>query len=206
MIGIVVAIAVAVVVAIIVFTRKKKNPIIKQYTGWEYLARYSPGMPPRPTRLPGGFEVIFPQYPGRVGYVWRIHRKPMKGYITVKGRMKPNDFAEFKPKDHPAGTDCYARVIIQKAGDNWNEANGRFWSNPARVSLKHDGEFELYVPLDSQEWTNVYGQRNKDGLEKAMKNPQRVGLTFGGGNHFGHGVSLTKGYAGLVVTTFKVGS
>ncbi len=74
---------------------------------------------------------------------------------------------------------------------NGSDANlHRWYSNPASVVLA-GGTWVLSVPVDPSQWSSLYGDfgntsaANK-GFLATFKNPDRVGIVFGGGCFFGH--------------------
>ena len=58
-----------------------------------------------------------------------------------------------------------------------------------------NGEYAMTVRLSPDQWTNVEGERSGAGFAKTLKRVDNIGLTFGGGCFFGHGVSVTGGTA-----------
>jgi len=83
---------------------------------------------------------------------------------------------------------------------------GRWW--PTRgIELKR-GRGSTFWNLDPSEWTSVYGERadknetTRRFFEKCIRRAI-FGLTFGGGNNYGHGVQMASGQASLLVTKFQ---
>ena len=96
----------------------------------------------------------------------------------------------------------------------WSNGNGsgnydRWWSNPSAFSLAA-GVATIAVPLTAAAWSSVNGRNGnadpetKFQFDKALLNVTRLGLTFGGGCNFGHGVSVTGGTASFAVTEFAI--
>jgi len=79
----------------------------------------------------------------------------------------------------------------------------RGWSNPISVVLAN-GEYTMTVRLSPDQWTNVEGERSGAGFAKTLKRVDNIGLTFGGGCFFGHGVSVTGGTARFLLTRFDL--
>jgi hypothetical protein len=77
------------------------------------------------------------------------------------------------------------------------------------VELKR-GPFTLRVPLAPREWTSVYGKpaTHSPSVTRKFKDlldtPVGFGLTFGGGNFYGHGIRMAAGSAELEVLSIKV--
>ena len=97
----------------------------------------------------------------------------------------------------------------------WANANGngeydRWWSNPHAYALAH-GSAAISVPLQAEHWSSVNGRfGNADGdarfnFEKALLNVTRLGLTFGGGCSFGHGIRIRGGSARFTLTAYAIG-
>ena len=79
----------------------------------------------------------------------------------------------------------------------------RWWSNPAYGELTN-GRIVLDVPLDWRYWSSVYGERDATQFEKVLVDrPLMVGMTFGGGCAFGHGV-YANGASQFAVHEFRV--
>lgn len=106
---------------------------------------------------------------------------------------------------------AHARLILLVK--NWQTAGeyGRWWSNPTSFQLAA-GPFGLTVPLnpDLNQWSDVYGHHIADspearaGFLAALKNAAALGVTFGGGCFFGHGVAVTGGTAQFTLTGYSV--
>lgn len=79
---------------------------------------------------------------------------------------------------------------------------GRWWSNPVAVELNAaTGLATVNVPIDPSQWSSVYGEVGNAspsalaGWLATMGAPGKVGMTFGGGCYFGHGVNVSGGTA-----------
>jgi hypothetical protein len=89
------------------------------------------------------------------------------------------------------------RLYFQQQSDDLTMASAtyRWWSNPTSFVLAPtDGVVTLSVPLRGGQWTNVGGMtgvQQPDGFAAALAHPANVGMTFGGGCFFGHGVLST---------------
>jgi hypothetical protein len=102
------------------------------------------------------------------------------------------------------------RLYFQQQGDDLTiaDATYRWWSNPsARVLAPTDGPTRLKVPLHGDKWTDVNGMtgvQQPSGFATALAHPANVGLTFGGGCFFGHGVFIDGGTATFTLTGFSI--
>lgn len=101
---------------------------------------------------------------------------------------------------------AHVRVHIARVG--WSTIRSyppgddyRWFSNPIAAELVGGSEIQLTVPLAPDQWSNVYGHfGNEDathaaGFQDTLQHPERVGLAFGGGCFFGHGVNVSGGTA-----------
>ena len=178
--------------------------------------RFSQGMPLQPALADGGWSFDFPRgtecetkhdCPG-VHYVTTPYRKPIPAdatlllafRITTQGEVKFNYRLE-------AANTCFSpatvRAFLQRADDDLYAANGRFWSNPAATILA-PGNFTVAIKLRPDQWTNVDGERDRKGFETVLDNVGDIGITFGGGCFFGHGVNVEGGSARFVMTRFAI--
>jgi len=68
----------------------------------------------------------------------------------------------------------------------------------------------LVAPLNAAQWSSVLGKKGTDsavatqGFEAALADLGNVGMTFGGGCFFGHGVFVTGGTARFIATGYAV--
>ena len=68
----------------------------------------------------------------------------------------------------------------------------------------------MRVPLKPDQWSSVEGQLGNAnaqataGWNQALKKVQYLGLTFGGGCFFGHGISVSGGTATLTISAFDL--
>lgn len=132
--------------------------------------------------------------------------------ITILGRITVTGHPVFHWQTQPSNTGTAPasfRLFFQRQGDNLSSDFYRWWSNPLHVELR-PGAFRLTVPLAYGQWSSVFGHRAdssaaaKRGFSAALAHPWRVGMTFGGGNSFGHGVNIRGGTATMRVTYFHM--
>jgi hypothetical protein len=122
----------------------------------------------------------------------------------MTGTIAVSSGTQFRYRTEPANTcavDAHARLFLEQAVDN--EDFHRFWSDPVRVGLA-PGDFAVTVPFDASNWTSVFGHRDAAQLVALLGHIRRIGMTFGGGCFYGHGVSVTGGTAYMTVTAFRV--
>ncbi len=169
----------------------------------DWAFRYSPGMPAHPVQTKQGWAFNFPRAPGQVDMV----TVPVAGVhgtaITLSGRIIHEAVYNYRQE---ASNTCVspfaaARLYIE-VGVNNNDYD-RFWSNPLHVDLRA-GAFNVTVPLNAVHWSSVYGHRSAGRLASAMFRAKRVGVVYGGGCFFSHGVNIRSGKATFVVTKYKI--
>jgi len=95
------------------------------------------------------------------------------------------------------------------ANENGNGVYDRWWSNPRAFSLA-DGAATVAVPLQPEFWSSVNGRfgnldsATRYGFATAILNVTRLGLTFGGGCSFGHGINVSAGRAEFALTEYAI--
>ncbi len=194
-----------------------------QAAAWHFL--YSPGMA-APHQGTGGWFFPFPQYPAAslpcrndqacpgVHYLVTAPGSSLTGYhrIVMAGRIVVTGNPRFQYRTEPANTCDFpasVRLFIERKGDDLYHDYYRWWSNPLHVELK-EGYFRLVVLLTPSEWSSVFGHFGNSsgaaaaGFRAALANAGNIGMTFGGGCFFGHGVNISGGAASFVVTAFRV--
>lgn len=169
---------------------------------WSF--RYSHGVHAHPVQTKQGWGFRFPAAPGSV----HMLTTPVAGIqgrsITVTGSIKHIGPAVYNYKLEPGNT-CIspyaqAHLYIERAVNN-NDYD-RFWSNPLHIDLRA-GAFAVTVPLNATNWTSVYGHRNAARLADTLRHARQVGLTYGGGCFFGHGVQV-RGVSLMSVTRYHI--
>jgi hypothetical protein len=128
------------------------------------------------------------------------------GNPTFQYRFNPNNTC-----------DCAAsaRLYLQRIGDDLSGAGPfefyRWWSrDPAFFELNSGGgDGALQVDLAPDKWISVQGRAGdtddstKAGFGAAISNLSAIGLTFGGGCFYGHGVNISGESARFVLTGFS---
>ena len=82
----------------------------------------------------------------------------------------------------------------------------RWWSNPVAFVLQ-EGEASATIPLDPALWSDVHGQsgtQNPAQFDADRSNVGQIGVTFGGGCFFGHGVYVQDGRAWFTLVDVSV--
>ena len=178
--------------------------------------QYSQGMPPNPSSAELGWSFDFPRGTNckhkhdclGVHYVTTQYRKPIPVNATLitsfqimtQGEVRFNYQLE-------ASNTCFSpatvRAFLQRADDDLYAASGRFWSNPIATILA-PGNFTMTIKLHSDQWTNVEGEQDRAGFEALLGKIGNVGITFGGGCFFGHGVNVEGGSARFIMSSFAI--
>jgi hypothetical protein len=104
---------------------------------------------------------------------------------------------------------AHARLLFARTG--WSKGGEfyRWWANSNAYKLAPGGA-ALTVPLIPNQWSSVFGKLGShdaaslDGFRSALKNVGQVGLVFGGGCFFGHGVSVSGGSAKFIMTNYGI--
>lgn len=187
------------------------------------------GVPTLPIRsgttLPGqplSIQFDFPQAPGIhwAGYMTtgrvaslQIPIEPIQigDLITIQGHVDttPDAVFEFFPDNTGTMPPCF-HIFLEGNAFLSPDPLDRWWFNPALVALA-PGPFSLSVVVDPSKWSSTFGafaDQDADTLahfERALAAPERIGLTFGGGSFFGHGVRMAQGSAVFTMTRYEIG-
>ena len=156
-----------------------------------------------PSPVGTGFTFQFPDSDG-VHYVTRSGMR-LRKQVTISGSVAIKGTPVFERRDTCSGK-AEARVYLQRRGDNWT-AQGDYqyyrWWYRKPVEIK-SGSFWLVAPLDDKaNWSSVYGKTAADApgqLRAALNDMGRIGLTFGGGCSYGHGVWVKPGTGSATFT------
>ena len=188
--------------------------------------QYSEGTPPHPAANPsGGWYFDIPRYdaplttcnvkltcPG-VHYVVTGVSGILGKSLAVSGAITVRGTPAFQYKlnqDNTCDSPAAVHLYVQQQGDDMSGQGKyefyRWWSNPLKVVLA-PGPFALAVPLTPDQWTSVFGKQGTAAtvrFAEALKNAGNIGMTFGGGCAFGHGVNVSAGNARFVLTSYRV--
>jgi hypothetical protein len=187
----------------------------------DWQIRYSPEMPKHPTADPsGGWDFSFPLSPNGtsvVGYVTVPYRGQLEQADTLQLVFKidasPNavfDFHTAPPAPpNPGTTPANFHLLLEHSGDgSLTNPDYRWWSNPISYTLQDtNGLVKLDVPLDPSDWSNVdgqFGSADVAAFAATLSHMGNIGLTFGGGDYFGHGAYLDQGSATFNVVSFSI--
>jgi hypothetical protein len=176
--------------------------------GWETISE------PQPFPLGNdGADLVF-DFPssGSMHYLYTASAlSALRGTIVVSLRVQTSGPVIFNSLD-PQSPSCTIPSSVRPflwANNNGNGDYDRWWSNPRAYTLA-DGAATISVPLEAGNWSSVNGKfgsadsEAKFNFDRALLNVTRLGLTFGGGCSFGHGINIQGGSAKFALTEYAV--
>lgn len=163
---------------------------------------------PTPRPLAGGPPILISFARGPVNYVTSVeafdHERPTS--VLVSGRINATANARYRAIDRRGneGMEPHFRPFLM---NSW-AISGRWWAN-RWVDMTDRGDFTLRIPLAPENWTDSFGKFPNFSTRRARDwrrtlNRSHVGITFGGGLNFGHGVDVTQGRCTVEIDTFRV--
>lgn len=133
----------------------------------------------------------------------------LRGTLVVTLQVTTTGPVVFQPLDTSScNLPPSARPFLW-ANDNGSGSFDRWWSNPRAYALAAGGA-TITVPLQPEHWSSVDGRfgnadaETRFGFEKALLNITRIGLTFGGGCSFGHGIRVSGGAATFALSEYAI--
>lgn len=109
-----------------------------------------------------------------------------------------------------------SNVRLFFASDTSNSASkpyGRWWANPTCFTFT-DGMAttvgSLTMPLTGDKWSSVFGEFGNAsakaiaGFQQCLQQVKEVGMTFGGGNFYGHGINISGGTARFILNSYVI--
>jgi hypothetical protein len=171
---------------------------------------------PLNTAPDGSLTFDFPGTGQSVNYLFTVNNKLPKNAnravgLSVSFAVQTSGPVVFDYHTEPDNT-CIAPATVRPfilADNDWSSEYGRWWSNPTAYLLAA-GSTTLTIPFAPDQWSDVYGHvGNYDpaaeaGFAHATTNLSNVGVTFGGGCFFGHGVFVTGGRASFYLTDYSL--
>jgi len=113
--------------------------------------------------------------------------------------------------DNTCPTSATVRLFLERKDDDFSQEFYRWWSNPMVYDLQPTpGDVTMTVPLTPDQWSSVYGKvgnlnaTTQAGFQDALANLGNIGMTFGGGCFFGHGVNISGGTARFVLVSYAI--
>jgi hypothetical protein len=129
----------------------------------------------------------------------------LKANFTITTVGSPRFIHQADGCNVPANT----RLFLQRGLEVTYDEFDRWWAKDAFFGLVA-GKATLIATLVPEQWSSVEGKPGNEsgaaraGFAMAIENVSRIGLTFGGGCNFGHGVAVTDGTARFTLTEFSV--
>ncbi len=181
-----------------------------QSGSWQTISTPSPY--PLANNGEGHLTFGFPLLQGSMHYLYTPSALAViNGTVMVTLRINTAGPAVFNSLDPISGT-CTIPVSVRPffwANDNGNGSYDRWWSNPRSAPLAA-GTATITVPLLPEYWSSVNGQfasaddATRLAFARAKLSVSRLGLTFGGGCSFGHGINLASGEADFVLSDYSI--
>jgi hypothetical protein len=144
----------------------------------------------------------FPQTsaPAWINYVVAIQQEAVSisGTLTMTVEVTVVGDPIFDWESETANT-CYgtpATVRPFLMGTQNTNTTGRWWAVPANDYVLAPGSMVITVPLTPANWSDVIGQngalnsQTMAGFANSLSDVSMIGMTFGGGCYYGHGVSV----------------
>jgi hypothetical protein len=182
--------------------------------GWVFsFPLAAPGVCPAPPTTGPNFNISTCPH---IDYVTATYITPIAGSsvsMTFSIAVGPNTTFDY----HTAANNTCVnpanfRLMIERADDaGLYQRYYRWWSHDVSYQLQStDGSLTLTVPLTPDRWSSVLGEIGSAsaaataGFADTLKNVGLIGITFGGGCFFGHGVYLNSGNATFTVSDFRI--
>jgi hypothetical protein len=135
----------------------------------------------------------------------------IRGTLVVNLTVATSGPVVFESLDPQSGS-CNIPSSVRPffwANNNGNGPYDRWWSNPRAYTLAA-GAATISVPLAAENFSSVNGRfgnadsETRFNFDKALLNVTRLGLTFGGGCSFGHGLRVRDGWARFALNGYVV--
>lgn len=154
-------------------------------------AEYSDGV--TPIRNPDAtWQFNFPEAPGHINYFMRNFPEGIiPKSIVVKFEIKPD--CTFISLDPNKGDPPNVRIMLRR---DMNTDDGRWWPDDPWYTRLTGGIFTSIISMESGTWKNVQGKTSKERpaqFRAFLPDINSVGLTFGGGSSYGHGIQIPQG-------------
>jgi len=161
----------------------------------------------------GSLTFDFPAIGTSINYLYaaKLPRMAPPSTLSVSFAVHTNGPVLFDWHTEPFNT-CDVPATVRPfvlANNDWSSEYGRWWSNPASYQLAA-GSATLTLPLTPDLWSDVnghmgtYDDASRLGFANAISHLSSVGLTFGGGCFFGHGVVVSGGTASFTVIDYRL--
>lgn len=157
--------------------------------GWWFPFRNCDGVHYVETRWSGDLT-------GKTSITFTVQTVPTSGSPVYRWDTNP---------DNTCNSPAHARLVIE----NNKLSDWGFWSNPQAYNLNDQTVQTITVPLQPHYWSSTFGKMGDDpsmgdAFANMLKTHDHIGLSFGGGCFFGHGVFVTGGTANFILSNFQV--
>lgn len=154
-----------------------------------------------------------------VNYLQTLHTTSIAAYHSISITLQTTTTGspvfnyEFTGDPNPCNFPAHARLMIETDGTGSAAGYDRWWANPTAFLLdpSNTGLVVMTVMLTPNQWSSVFGEfgnssaKATSGFKTALARVRWLGLTFGGGCFFGHGVDvLGTGTAKLTISAFDL--
>jgi hypothetical protein len=179
-----------------------------QSSAWETISD------PQPFQLVNQGTALTLDFPSSGSMHYLFTRSPqanIQGTLVISFTITTSGPVVFNSLD-PQSAQCTLPISVRPffwANNNGEGPYDRWWSNPRAFTLAA-GSGSISVPLKSANWSSVNGSFGNADIdtnylfERALLNVTRLGMTFGGGCSFGHGVNIRGGSASFTLTEYRV--
>lgn len=179
-----------------------------QSSSWETISE------PQPYPLTNQGAALTLDFPlsGSMHYLFTASPQAnIQGTLVISFTITTSGPVVFNSLD-PQSSQCTLPISVRPFF--WSNNNGsgpydRWWSNPRAFTLAA-GSGSISVPLKSMNWSSVNGAFGNADIDtnfqfqRALLNVSRLGVTFGGGCSFGHGVNIRGGSASFALTDYRI--
>jgi hypothetical protein len=126
--------------------------------------------------------------------------------VRIETTGEPKFLYGYGP-ENPCLTPASAHPLLWAKKNNWYDPNARWWAHTPIWLDTEPGNMTFRIPLIPSHWSNVNGHYGDEiefpeaitGWKNMLSNPGSVGLTFGGGCFYGHGVTVIDGTARFIL-------
>jgi len=162
----------------------------------------------------GSLSFVFPDASqGTINYLYSHAAYDVSGATTVSAALALTVLSgtpafTYPTAPNPCVYPATVRLLLFDTSGGWGDEFGRWWSHEGFQELI-PGVFTLTAHLDDPtQWSSVYGTFASESPEAlagfaAVKAHAKLGMTFGGGCFFGHGVSTSGGTVEFDLHTFS---
>lgn len=159
----------------------------------------------------GALAFTFPGQSGLMNYAY--YKTGVKGSVSgaiaadISIRTMSGSPVWHFDLNQPAGCSTPPTVMIFVWSNDllWGEFD-RWWAFADAYTLKN-GDATVRAPKDPARWSSVYGKKGSEApanFAAAFDNVSAIGMTFGGGCFYGHGVFTSDGSAEMKVRSVRV--